>query len=136
TGAFLARAGRRVLLFEREQFPRFHVGESLLPATVPILDRLGALPRGLPDRVAPWLAKLRQREGYARGKLDELAATDDRPISHYRWARGVAAAVTRDPIVVGDGGAVVTCAAKFVPVARPGQWVDPGPLGCLGVGPP
>ena len=44
TGAFLARAGRRVLLFEREQFPRFHVGESLLPATVPILDRLGALP--------------------------------------------------------------------------------------------
>src|SRR5207249_8211670 len=40
----LAKAGRRVLLFEREQFPRFHVGESLLPATVPILDRLGALP--------------------------------------------------------------------------------------------
>jgi len=44
SGAFLARAGRRVLLFEREQFPRFHVGESLLPATVPILERLGALP--------------------------------------------------------------------------------------------
>ncbi len=41
TGAFLARAGRRVLLFEREPFPRFHVGESLLPATLPILDRLG-----------------------------------------------------------------------------------------------
>ena len=44
TGAFLARAGRRVLLFEREEFPRFHVGESLLPATLPILERLGALP--------------------------------------------------------------------------------------------
>jgi len=43
TGAFLARAGRRVLLFEREPFPRFHVGESLLPATLPILDRMGAL---------------------------------------------------------------------------------------------
>ena len=38
---FLARAGRRVLLFEREPFPRFHVGESLLPATLPILERLG-----------------------------------------------------------------------------------------------
>src|SRR2546426_2250691 len=44
TGAFLARAGRRVLLFEREEFPRFHVGESLLPATLPILERMGALP--------------------------------------------------------------------------------------------
>ena len=40
-GAFLAQAGRRVLLVEREPFPRFHVGESLLPATLPILDRLG-----------------------------------------------------------------------------------------------
>ena len=44
--------------------------------------------------------------------------------------------MTRDTIVVGDGGDVVNCAAKFVPVDRPGQWVDPGPLGCLGVGPP
>jgi len=45
TAAFLARAGRRVLLFEREPFPRFHVGESLLPATLPILERMGVLPR-------------------------------------------------------------------------------------------
>ena len=29
--ALLARAGRRVVLFEREKFPRFHIGESLLP---------------------------------------------------------------------------------------------------------
>ena len=41
TATLLARAGRRVLLFEREAFPRFHVGESLLPATLPLLDRLG-----------------------------------------------------------------------------------------------
>ena len=41
-GAFLAQAGRRVLLVEREPFPRFHVGESLLPATLPILDRLAS----------------------------------------------------------------------------------------------
>ena len=41
TATFLARAGLRVLLFEREAFPRFHVGESLLPATLPLFDRLG-----------------------------------------------------------------------------------------------
>src|SRR5215212_2446819 len=37
----LARQGHRVTLFERERFPRAHIGESLLPATVPILEALG-----------------------------------------------------------------------------------------------
>ncbi len=40
-GTVLARAGRSVLVLERERFPRFHVGESLLPFSLPILDRLG-----------------------------------------------------------------------------------------------
>jgi flavin-dependent dehydrogenase len=37
----LTRGGLRVAVFEREHFPRFHVGESLLPANLPIFDRLG-----------------------------------------------------------------------------------------------
>lgn len=37
----LARAGLHVVLLERERFPRDHVGESLLPATMPILEELG-----------------------------------------------------------------------------------------------
>ena len=40
----LARQGARVLLLERERFPRDHVGESLLPASVPVLEELGVLP--------------------------------------------------------------------------------------------
>ena len=40
----LARKGLRVLLFEKERFPREHVGESLLPASLPILHELGVLP--------------------------------------------------------------------------------------------
>ena len=90
----------------------------------------------LAGRSAPWRAELRRREAEARAKLVELAATDQAPISHYRWAWEIACAVTRDTIVVGDGGDVVNCAAKFVPIDRMGQWLDPGPLGCLGVGPP
>ena len=39
----LARQGWRVLLLEREFFPRAHIGESLLPASVPILEELGVL---------------------------------------------------------------------------------------------
>ena len=42
--AMLARKGCRVLLFEREHFPRPHVGESLLPASLPVLEELGVLP--------------------------------------------------------------------------------------------
>ena len=39
--ALLARAGRRVVLFEREKFPRFHIGESLLPFSMKAFTRLG-----------------------------------------------------------------------------------------------
>jgi len=38
---YLARAGLRVLVFERERFPRFRIGESLLPLNLPILEELG-----------------------------------------------------------------------------------------------
>ena len=43
--ALLARAGLDVTCVERERFPRFHVGESLLPANVPLFARLGVLSR-------------------------------------------------------------------------------------------
>jgi len=42
---FLARGGLRVAVAEREVFPRFHIGESLLPANLPVLDRLGVRER-------------------------------------------------------------------------------------------
>ncbi len=40
--AWLARAGRRVVVFERDQFPRFHIGESLLASVNDTLDAIGA----------------------------------------------------------------------------------------------
>ncbi|MCY3813370.1 MAG: FAD-dependent oxidoreductase [Gammaproteobacteria bacterium] len=44
TAAFLARQGFHVAVFERETFPRHHIGESLLPATLAVLDEVGVLP--------------------------------------------------------------------------------------------
>jgi flavin-dependent dehydrogenase len=41
----VARGGRSVRLFERERFPRYHVGESLIPETFDVFDRLGLLPK-------------------------------------------------------------------------------------------
>jgi flavin-dependent dehydrogenase len=39
----LALAGRSVVVFEREKFPRFHIGESLLPFSMDAFERLGIL---------------------------------------------------------------------------------------------
>lgn len=40
--ALLARQGYEVTLLERSRFPRYHIGESLLPSLLPLLDLLGA----------------------------------------------------------------------------------------------
>jgi hypothetical protein len=39
--ALLARQGKQVVLLEKERFPRFHIGESLLPLNLPLFDQLG-----------------------------------------------------------------------------------------------
>ena len=41
----IAQKGHRVQLFEREKFPRFHIGESLIPETYWVLERLNMLPK-------------------------------------------------------------------------------------------
>jgi flavin-dependent dehydrogenase len=43
--ALIAQVGYRVGLFERERFPRFHIGESLIPETYWVLKRLNMLPK-------------------------------------------------------------------------------------------
>jgi flavin-dependent dehydrogenase len=40
----LARKGHQVVLLERARFPRHHIGESLLPSSMPVLEELGVLP--------------------------------------------------------------------------------------------
>ena len=43
TATVLAQHGRRVILLERESFPRYHIGESLMPYTWFSFERLGVL---------------------------------------------------------------------------------------------
>src|SRR5438477_3163578 len=43
SSALLAEKGHRVLVLEREKFPRYHIGESLLPFTFQPLQRLGLI---------------------------------------------------------------------------------------------
>ena len=43
-GAILAEHGHRVLILEREKFPRYHIGESMIPFTYGPMERLGLIP--------------------------------------------------------------------------------------------
>src|ERR1700739_5126587 len=63
-----AQHGRRVRLFEREHFPRFHIGESLIPETYWVLRRLGMLDK---LRGSPFGKKYSVQFVNQRGKLSE-----------------------------------------------------------------
>src|SRR3954447_25335989 len=64
----LAKQGLRVELFERERFPRFHIGESLIPMTYHVLKRLDMLPK---MRSSPFVKKYSVQFVNGRGKLSE-----------------------------------------------------------------
>jgi acetolactate synthase I/II/III large subunit len=92
-----------------------------------------------PAQRPAYLAELRASERTKAELLDAWCRSNDVPIHHYRLARDmseVAHAGSRDPVFVADGGNWVSMAAKVVTLRQPGRWLDPGPLGCLGVGAP
>jgi acetolactate synthase-1/2/3 large subunit len=95
-----------------------------------------ALFKGIAKGFESWRQTLEKKETEAQDRLMTERLSDSVPISHYRLGHEIAAVVDAQTTVVGDGGDVVGCASKIVELERPGQWLDPGPFGCLGVGPP
>jgi acetolactate synthase I/II/III large subunit len=83
---------------------------------------------------AEWVARLRHREtSLVTARRPELE-NGSVPIHPYRLAHELDRFLTEDSIFVGDGGDVVTFAGNVVRPKTPGSWMDPGPLGTLGVG--
>ena len=64
----IAQKGHRVQLFERDQFPRFHIGESLIPETFWVLERLNMLPK---MKNSHFVKKFSVQFVTAKGKLSE-----------------------------------------------------------------
>ena len=67
-GTLIAQQGRQVRLFEREHFPRFHIGESLIPCTYFVLERLNMLPK---LKASPFVKKYSVQFINEHGKLSE-----------------------------------------------------------------
>ncbi len=92
----------------------------------------------LAPAAAEWRGFLREKETARAEKQRAFEESDQRPIHHFRLAKALDRVASRagDVTFVGDGGNVVAVAAKVLKVRKPGRWLDPGPLGCLGVGAP
>ncbi len=88
------------------------------------------------DKRKAWMAELRAEEAKRYEKLVPEFKSDAVPINPYRVAYEINEFLTEDTIYIGDGGDVVTISAQAVQPRSPGHWMDPGPLGTLGVGVP
>src|SRR4029077_4068656 len=86
------------------------------------------------DSRREWMKKLTAAEAAAGEKLLPLFHSENTPIHPYRVAYELNEFLADNTIYIGDGGDVVTISAQAVRPRGPGQWMDPGALGSLGVG--
>ena len=94
----------------------------------------GRLKAGKQQLRRQWMKQLSEAEQAATEKLMPLFLSNQTPIHPYRVAYELNEFLTEDTIYIGDGGDVVTISAQAVRPRAPGQWMDPGALGSLGVG--
>jgi acetolactate synthase-1/2/3 large subunit len=102
-----------------------------------VLEQLAAA-SSAPRSARPWLRSLREQEQAKAARQAAYERSDQVPIHHFRLAKELdaVALAAGDSMFVADGGNWVAIAAKVISLRKPGRWLDPGPLGCLGVGAP
>jgi acetolactate synthase-1/2/3 large subunit len=84
-----------------------------------------------------WRDQLSTREAELEAKFATELNSDEVPIDPLRLCREIRDFVAgQDLIIIGDGGDIVAQASKVLPVPAENGWMDPGPLGTLGVGMP
>jgi acetolactate synthase-1/2/3 large subunit len=98
---------------------------------------LEAIAEGLPGiRYDAWLQRIQEIEARKDNEQKQWESLNDSPVNHFRFGAELNRFVDENTIVIGDGGDIVTACARVLDIILPGQWLDPGPLGCLGVGVP
>ena len=84
---------------------------------------------------ASWLDEVRVAETSSRAKMATEIASDASPVNPLRLCAEIGKRLGKEDVVVGDGGDFVATAAYVLRMQAPQIWMDPGPLGTLGVGP-
>ena len=100
-----------------------------------VLSQLASALRGGRLSWKDWLARAAAAEARAREAMAADMASEAEPINPLRLCRELNRFIDGKTIVVGDGGDFVATAASVLDVEGPWRWMDPGPLGTLGVGP-
>ncbi|MDQ3939908.1 MAG: acetolactate synthase [Actinomycetota bacterium] len=122
-----------------------HIDRGRIAEHVPLAASLDAptdvafeaMHRSLQQRpdTKEWVRALRAAEEEKRDAAQIELRSDQTPIHPMRVYGELVPLLDRDAIVIGDGGDFVSYAGREVPSYEPGCWLDPGPFGCLGVGP-
>ena len=112
------------------------VSAAMLGDARSVLGQLADAAEAAPEARGAWVAEVRAAEDKKAADLMVHAMNDESPINHYRLGRAIAEAIDDDTIVIGDGGDCVALGSKVIPRSKMGTWMDPGPLGCLGIGAP
>ncbi len=81
-----------------------------------------------------WLHELRAEEGRLYEEALPKLRSDASPIHPLRLCYEINEFLTENSVYIGDGGDIVTFSGSVVRPRQPGHWMDPGPLGTLGVG--
>ena len=100
-----------------------------------ILNAMCEASRGdVARRHDPFIKRLREEEAKTSDKNQKIIAANEMPIHPVRLCHEINEFLVEDTVYIGDGGDIVTFSGSIVKPHKPGGWMDPGPLGTLGVG--
>jgi len=98
-----------------------------------VLDQLVA--RVKEKKATAWLESVRAAETKSRAKMLAEIDSDANPPNPLRVCAELGKRLGKNDVIIGDGGDFVATAAYVLKLEWPQLWMDPGPLGTLGVGP-
>jgi acetolactate synthase-1/2/3 large subunit len=99
-----------------------------------VLEQIASLLGAAPD-FKPWLEAVRADENKRQQKMLAEIQSDASPPNPLRVCAELGKRLKPNDVVIGDGGDFVATAAYVLKLEWPQLWMDPGPLGTLGVGP-
>jgi acetolactate synthase-1/2/3 large subunit len=81
-----------------------------------------------------WVEEVMAEDRKLKAADEELLNSNATPIHPMRLCKELRDVLDEDATVIGDGGDIVTFAARVLKINKPGHWLDPGQFGCLGAG--
>ncbi|HMJ50994.1 MAG TPA: thiamine pyrophosphate-binding protein [Polyangiaceae bacterium] len=100
-----------------------------------VLEQLAAAAEAKKLDFSAWLGKVREDENKRQAQIDAHATSTNNPPHPIYVCAEVGKRLRANDVVIGDGGDFVATAAYVLKLEWPQMWMDPGPLGTLGVGP-